>query len=680
MKKTLSRLSYFLVPFILVSIIYWDALKESIALLYKNSSGFFDFVLSIPLKFFSFGSNYLSGMDSWAWITAMLVLVTFLIIFTSVDLFITNKIHGIKKHNWQWLKMDWINSTVQKLFSGLVLLLVFMIISNIVIKVIGWNNTASLDTIEGKKSVIVLGTNKHLRNGKGENLYYTYRIDAAEELYKNGKVSMFIVSGDKTDSLNYDETMDMKRSLIARGVPANLIERDTAGYRTLDSILRIRSLFKLKEFLVVSQGFHTERALLLSTFYGMEGRAYIAQGSSTKGMIIRELMAKPKAILDVLVFNMQPKVGANYEYREAFAMDSKASAWLIVVLGISVIMILRAVFAVMDKRTDGVSKSIKIAGLTLIGSVVLTLTVYKNLDIESLNNMVKAISSKTGILEATVASKDRRQKAIKQEKIEIAKAVIERGEENKNQVLEDLEITEEDFNIELDESFLEINIEGEAIVALDNEPKYRDNFDGEEEAGFNSQSFTVDNKEEKPIRKERVASKKEEPNTISESVSIEEDNDPFSNSNSTFSNSSITPKEKVYSKTDINILAVVYGNHTLSDGDNIRLRLRQGAIINGESIARNTVFTSKVKIVGQRLIIPISSIAKKNGSLVETNLYVYDLDKVEGIKLNLDDSAIKKKADGKEEDKGGVFSGGNFSKKSLEVNVAANYEVILNQR
>lgn len=42
---------------------------------------------------------------------------------------------------------------------------------------------------------LVLGTNKELASGR-ENLYFRFRMEAAEKLYKAGKVEYFIVSGD----------------------------------------------------------------------------------------------------------------------------------------------------------------------------------------------------------------------------------------------------------------------------------------------------------------------------------------------------------------------------------------------------------------------------------------------------------------------------------------------------
>ena len=58
---------------------------------------------------------------------------------------------------------------------------------------------------------LVLGTAKYAVGG--ENLFYRYRLDAAAELFLQGKVKGIIVSGD--NSLRcYDEPNNMKKDLI----------------------------------------------------------------------------------------------------------------------------------------------------------------------------------------------------------------------------------------------------------------------------------------------------------------------------------------------------------------------------------------------------------------------------------------------------------------------------------
>jgi SanA protein len=52
----------------------------------------------------------------------------------------------------------------------------------------------------------------------GPNRYFEYRLDAAAELWRSGKVKFLLVSGDNRRP-DYDEPSAMRAGLIARGVP-----------------------------------------------------------------------------------------------------------------------------------------------------------------------------------------------------------------------------------------------------------------------------------------------------------------------------------------------------------------------------------------------------------------------------------------------------------------------------
>lgn len=156
---------------------------------------------------------------------------------------------------------------------------------------------------------LVLGTSKTTRNG-GANPYFVYRINAAVQLYKSGKVKYLIVSGDNSRK-GYDESTDMKNALIERGVPEDVIYLDYAGFRTLDSVVRCKSIFDQDEFLVISQKFHNERAIYLARYNGLRAIGYCAKDvGNTYGMVvhIREKLARVNAVMDILV-NKKPHFG-----------------------------------------------------------------------------------------------------------------------------------------------------------------------------------------------------------------------------------------------------------------------------------------------------------------------------------------------------------------------------------
>lgn len=142
-----------------------------------------------------------------------------------------------------------------------------------------------------------------------ENLYFRYRIDAAAELWRAGKVRCLLVSGDNREP-NYNEPRRMRNALIEHGVPAEKIACDFAGLRTLDSVVRAREVFGVTEVTFISQRFQNERAIYLARAHGMDAVGYNARdvessaGFKTKA---REVGARVKMWLDVNVLGTRPR-------------------------------------------------------------------------------------------------------------------------------------------------------------------------------------------------------------------------------------------------------------------------------------------------------------------------------------------------------------------------------------
>lgn len=158
-----------------------------------------------------------------------------------------------------------------------------------------------------QKVGVVLGCSKHLKN-KQKNLYFEYRVQAAADLFFNGKIEYILVSGDNSRK-NYDEPTDMKNALIQLNVPADKIYCDYAGFSTWDTIIRAKKVFQLNSFTLISQNFHLERALYIAEKHDVKAIGYCAKdvkkysGLKTKS---RELLSRSYLIL-ALTFNFQPK-------------------------------------------------------------------------------------------------------------------------------------------------------------------------------------------------------------------------------------------------------------------------------------------------------------------------------------------------------------------------------------
>lgn len=165
----------------------------------------------------------------------------------------------------------------------------------------------SVDSIPYKKVALVLGAAKNI--GDRPNPYFINRIQAAKELYDAGKVSAFVVSGDNGRN-TYNEPEDMRNALIEAGVPGNIIHLDYAGFRTLDSVVRMDKIFGQNSFIIVSQKFHNERAVFLAQYYGLEAYGYNARdlgfSRSWYRTKIREKFARVKVFVDIAL-GKEPK-------------------------------------------------------------------------------------------------------------------------------------------------------------------------------------------------------------------------------------------------------------------------------------------------------------------------------------------------------------------------------------
>lgn len=150
---------------------------------------------------------------------------------------------------------------------------------------------------------LVLGTAKYLTDGR-HNAFYDARIEAAAQLYHAGKARYFIVSG-ANPSRYYNEPEQMRFDLLAAGIPPAHIQADYAGFRTLDSILRMKKVFQNQRYLIISQPFHNARAVFIARWHHHDAIAFNARDpvafQNSMKTRIRELFARIKAVLDLLI-------------------------------------------------------------------------------------------------------------------------------------------------------------------------------------------------------------------------------------------------------------------------------------------------------------------------------------------------------------------------------------------
>lgn len=180
-------------------------------------------------------------------------------------------------------------------------------INRIVVRAASRYIYTNLEKIPNQKVGLLLGTSKYTSTNS-INLFYKYRIDAAVRLFKAGKISYILISGDNGTKA-YNEPKTIKKDLMANGIPEANIVLDYAGFRTYDSVIRAKKVFGQNALIIISQAFHNERAIYIARKNGIKAYAYAARDvgkSYGRKTMIREYFAKVKAYLDVL-FNKDPK-------------------------------------------------------------------------------------------------------------------------------------------------------------------------------------------------------------------------------------------------------------------------------------------------------------------------------------------------------------------------------------
>jgi SanA protein len=128
------------------------------------------------------------------------------------------------------------------------------------------------------------------------------RVEQASKLWHAGKVEKILVSGDH-GSWIYDEPDTMRKALVADGVAPEDVFEDHAGFETWATMVRARSIFGVRDAVVVTQGFHMPRALYLADEAGIEATGLTADlhhwGYQGRKSSAREVLSRVKAVVDV---------------------------------------------------------------------------------------------------------------------------------------------------------------------------------------------------------------------------------------------------------------------------------------------------------------------------------------------------------------------------------------------
>ncbi|MCW2919996.1 MAG: hypothetical protein JWN52_8064 [Actinomycetia bacterium] len=156
-------------------------------------------------------------------------------------------------------------------------------------------------TVPAAPVAVVMGAG--LEGGK-PSPFLAGRLRTTMDLYHRGKVRAILVTGDNSRK-GYDEPSAMRDFLVAKGVPADRIVLDYAGFDTWDSCARAKKIFGVNRAIVVTQKFHLPRAVALCRSagidaYGVGHDTYAMDHGTTEYGYAREVLASLKAMGDVV--------------------------------------------------------------------------------------------------------------------------------------------------------------------------------------------------------------------------------------------------------------------------------------------------------------------------------------------------------------------------------------------
>jgi len=144
-------------------------------------------------------------------------------------------------------------------------------------------STASSDQARPVDAIVVMGAAQY--DGR-PSPQLAARLDHALELWSQGVAPVMVVTGGNQPGDRFTEAQASANYLIARGVPADAILRETHGhssYASLDGVsalLREHGLFRV---LVVSDPFHSLRSRLIAQELGLVAYVSPTRTSPVRG-------------------------------------------------------------------------------------------------------------------------------------------------------------------------------------------------------------------------------------------------------------------------------------------------------------------------------------------------------------------------------------------------------------
>jgi SanA protein len=203
--------------------------------------------------------------------------------------------------------LSWVSKYKWLLIAGVFLLVLIILLVPISMR----QSTAtyiytSIDSAPTAEAALVLGAS--VKGGEPSPILEA-RTDTAIELYKAGKVSKILVTGDN-GSLTHDEVTPVRKYLTDAGVSAGDVFLDHAGFDTYSSMYRARDVFETSSVIIVTQDFHLPRAVFIARTLGLTAYGFPAR--EDRGSFynyVREVPASLKAAWDLLTHRVPEYLG-----------------------------------------------------------------------------------------------------------------------------------------------------------------------------------------------------------------------------------------------------------------------------------------------------------------------------------------------------------------------------------
>ncbi|MBH0779957.1 SanA/YdcF family protein [Nocardia bovistercoris] len=157
--------------------------------------------------------------------------------------------------------------------------------------------------------------------------YVQARLQIGQRLLESGRVRALLLTGDN-GTPHYDEPTAMRDYLIRRGVPAEKIALDYAGFDTYQSCTRAKRIFGVERAVVVNQDFSMARTIALCRSVGVDAVGVADHGQPHNGVYwkcwIRDQLAATKAAV-AMITRPDPTFLGDQEtsVRDAIAADPR---------------------------------------------------------------------------------------------------------------------------------------------------------------------------------------------------------------------------------------------------------------------------------------------------------------------------------------------------------------------